>query len=51
MNSAVSGAMDSLVHTVNAAALSVVCAGATELNAFVNSITTPAFQALLPAPI
>ena len=25
-----------------------VCAGATELNGFINSITTPAFQALLP---
>jgi phage-related protein len=50
MNAAISNALSTLTHVVSAAALSVLCAGATEFNGFLNSITTPAFQALLPPP-
>lgn len=47
----INAALASLTHIASAAAMSVICAAATELNGFINSITTPAFQAVLPTPV
>jgi hypothetical protein len=38
------------MHMASAAALSIVCKGASELNSFINSIASPALQAALPPP-
>jgi len=48
---AIQQAMSSLTHLVNAAAMSVVCAAAKELNGFMDKIASPALKAALPAPI
>jgi len=51
MTSAIQSAMSSLTHLVNAAALHVMCAGATQFNGFMNSIASPALKAVMPTPI
>jgi len=51
ITSAVTGALATLTHLASAAALSIVCAGVSELNSFVNSIASPALQAALPPPV
>lgn len=47
---AINAALQNVMHMASAAALSIVCKGASELNSFVNSITSPQLQAALPPP-
>jgi hypothetical protein len=50
ITNAINAALQNVMHMASAAALSIVCKGASELNSFINSIASPALQAALPPP-
>ena len=51
ISGAISSAISTLVHTAEAAALSVICAAEHDFTSFINSIASPALQAALPPPM